>query len=150
MHTLLPYDDFKLSALALTDQLLKQQVVDCITILETLHETGQGDGDFDHPTVQAWRGCELQLCEFGLNCAEQYLKRHIGEKWVESNVERLEFHLDLAEGGDMEKPSWFGEDWVHLEYKGLLLFLDPDHYETIWPNVAPLQGLDRFRYPTAA
>src|SRR5690349_9322278 len=116
MHTLLPYDDFGLSALALEDDHLKQQIADCTAMLETLHETDRAVDPKD-PTIQAWRGFELQLCEFGLVCTDAYLKRRHMDKWTYSKAERLEWHLDMAEGGDMSKPPWFGVDWVHLEYK---------------------------------
>jgi len=149
MHTLLPYDDFKLSALALTDELLQRQIEDCLAIVEILHETDKAEGDFDHPTVQAWRGSELQLCEFGLSCVEVYLRRNADAQGALEAEKRLEWHLDLAEGGDMTKPSWYGTDWIHTEYQGLLRFLDPLVYEQRFPNVTTCTP-DRFRYPTAA
>jgi hypothetical protein len=149
MHTLLPFDDYKLTALALTNNLLRRQIDDCITILEIVHETGLVTTDFRHPTVEAWRGCELQLCEFGLTCADTLQVREPNNTSLPEKVERLEFHLELAQGGDMEKPKWFGLDWVHLEYQGLLRWIDPATYDKVFVNVQTCPP-ERFRYPTVA
>lgn len=145
MQTLLPFDDFKLSALVLTDRLLEQQIEDCITILETLHETNQAK-DWNHPIVKAWSGSELQLCEFGFTCLDQWTKRRKYSNWSEEKDRRLEWHLDLAGGGEMTMPPWFGKNEVHLEYQGLLRYLDPNTYEKVFDKVATCSP-DRFRYP---
>lgn len=145
MHTLLPYDDFRISAMALSDTLLAKQIKDCVTILNTLHEVGKPTTDPRNPTVKAWKGYELQLCEFGLDCCDEWKRRH-GEN-EERNNDRaaLEQHLDWAATGNMEKPPWVGDENVHLDYRGLLVYLEPEKYSTLF-NVKPCEP-NNFRYP---
>lgn len=147
MHTLLPFDDFKITAICLSSDHLIRQANDCIAILDRIHEIN-GLTDWTDKTVQAWRGHELQLCEFGLECCDT-LRRRLkstsaeGDGHLETALLR---HLELAEGGDMTLPEWFGDDDVHLEYKGLLIHMDPERYQPMWPSVAPCSPKN-FRYP---
>lgn len=143
MHTLLPFDDFKITAIALSSGDLREQAQDCTAILDRIHEI-DGIPDWTDKTVQAWRGSELQLCEFGLTCCE-ILARRTGITEIALEA-RLEHHLDLAEGGDMGFPAWWGDEEVHLEYKGLLIYRNPERYQPMWPSVASCPP-ERFRYP---
>jgi len=88
----------------------------------------------------------LQLAEFGLSCVDMYLKRYPTAPDVVELAERLEWHLEIAEGGEMTKPSWFGRDEIHREYQGLLRHLDPAHYEKVFTTVETCSP-ERFRYP---
>ncbi len=147
MHTLLPFDDFKVSALCLSDKLLEQQINDCVSLLETLHETDKATVPLSHPMVKAWQGCELQLCEFGLSCVEIYRARKPSQPLLFSEeYSSLARHMNLAESGEMTLPSWFGKPEVHDEYKGLLRSLDPARYEPIFASVETVSPED-FRYP---
>lgn len=149
MHTLLPYDDFRVAALCLTNGLLRQQIADCVEILDIIHEVDGNTGKYNDPTVKAWEGSELQLCEFGLCCVEVAVARSHPKGLTDATAQnwlKLEKHLDLASDGDLERPSWFGDDRVHREYQGLLRHFDPEHYEHVFPNVATCEP-ERFRFP---
>ena len=148
MHTLLPFDGFKLSALCLSDRLLIQQVNDCVSLLETLHETDKATLPFTHVMVKVWQGSELQLCEFGLTCVETYKLRYPSSVTLNDHYNSLIQHMDLAESGEMTLPAWFGKDEVHDEYKGLLRFLDPARYEPIFASIRTCRP-ENFRYPTS-
>lgn len=148
MQTFLPYADLKRSAEVLHYQHLGTQINEVQILLGALHETNNG-GYRNHPVTNAWRGHEAVLVEFGLVCLEEWWTR--GYKGRESNQAALHEHMTyVMEGGtELTPPSWFGESWVHLQYKRLLVWKKPDFYGPKFPGVEPITR-DDFVYPRQA
>ena len=147
MQTFLPHPDFVESAGALDDRRLGKQRVECLQILNALHqvkftvnmeEPVPIDGTVipwvNHPVVSMWRGYEVALAEYGITICEEWRSRGFADR-----VQRvLEVHLDLAANGDFEmgKPPWFGGP-IHDQYKAILYRKDPDFYSQ-FGKYAPL------------
>lgn len=135
VNTFLPYPDYTLSAAVLDDKRLGKQRVEVLQILNTLHEipteSGKPRGWSNHPAVRMWRGCELQLCEYGLVITEEWKRRG----FKDTCYNKIRQHLDWAEGGNMLKPIWFGDVDFHDSHKSNLLRKDPDHYGKFFQHV---------------
>lgn len=144
MQTFLPFPDLKESAQALDMRRLGKQIEECSQITSSLLEIT--DGWRNHPVTQMWRGHELQLVEFGLQCCEEWEARGYNPRKTKA---RLEWLLDCAaEDANMTKPVWFGVTGVHLEYQGLLIWKDPTYYAPKFLGAEPVRP-DEFRYPPA-
>jgi hypothetical protein len=133
--------------MALTVPLLEQQIRDCIAILNCLHEDGPTTALSIDPIVKMWKGYELQLAEFGLDCCDELFTRSSEKKgmWTDERA-RLEQHLDWATSGNMEKPPWLDDPNILLDYKGILVGIDPMRYKAMFGNIAPCEP-ENFRYP---
>ena len=144
MQTFLPYPDYTQSAHVLDYRRLGAQINEVQILLGALHETNNG-GYRNHSVTNMWRGHELALCEFGLTCLDEWHSRDY--KHRESNEKALQWHLELAgAGGDLERPPWFGERWVHTQYQGLLVWKDPGYYTRFFPGVRAVSNKE-FIYP---
>lgn len=143
MQTFLPYPDFAQSASVLDYRRLGSQIHEVNQLLDALHETNNG-GYRNHPVTNMWRGCELQLCGFGLACEEEWESR--GYK-VRVEKERIEQHFDWAKSGDVniELPWWFGDPEVHKNYQRRLYTKDPAYYGAHFGT--DLEPLYEFPYP---
>lgn len=132
LQTFLPYPDYMLSAQVLDSKRLGKQRLEVVQILNVLHEVeGSNMGWRNHPAVKMWRGCELQLCEYGLVMVETWKARG----YRDTCEKKLAQHLDWAEGGNMLKPTWFGDIDFHRSHQSNLLRKDPEYYGTFFGDV---------------
>lgn len=142
IQTWLPLPSFKDSAEALSDTDLSKQVADALRVIEHLHqipmsETKLADQYWKmEPLVpispaNMWQGCEMQLCEYAIEMAEEASIRQ-GQK--NQYMDALHEHLDWSTGEDsyMGKPSWFGNLEFHLSHQAALVRKDPEFYGKIF------------------
>lgn len=145
MQTFLPYPDLALSAKVLDYRRLGGQINEVQIMLDTLHELNKGTY-WNHPIVNAWRHHEAYLCEFGLTCLDEWRSRKYALR--QKNEDKLRYHLDLCMDGGTEltPPDWFGQEWVHEQYKGLLVWKNPGFYTRLFPGITAVSPQD-FKYP---
>lgn len=138
IQTWMPLPNFKESAESLSDTDLAKQVADALRVIEELHEIPLAESKLapeyrtQEPLVpveaaRMWKGCEIQLCEYALEMAEEASVRQ-GKK--NQYMDAISEHLEWATGEDsfMGKPSWFGDIELHLSHQAALLRKDPDFY----------------------
>lgn len=150
IQTWLPLPSYGDSIQALSDKDLGPQRLHVLEILEYFHdvEVSQLPDNYkyhdlvDHPITDMWIGYELQLCEYGLVCCEEWAQRRGRRDTIYNKISQ---HLDWATSEDaaMSKPNWFGEVDFHLSHQAALLKKDRSHYsryfladgdrEIIWP-----------------
>ena len=137
IQTFLPFPDYAMSAEVLDTPRLGKQRVEVLQILNVIHqiptESGKPRGWGNHPAVRMWRGCELQLCEYGLTIVEEWRSRG----YKDTCYGKISQHLEWAEGGNMLKPEWFGDIDFHRAHQSNLLRKDPVHYGKYFKHVAP-------------
>ena len=158
IQTWLPYPDFRKSAECLDMPELALQRLNVLELMEYYHDIEQDSSlpesyqthDLDdHSIVKMWNGFQLQLCEYGLVCCDEYSVR---KSKPDPIYEAIRFHLECAttEDAPFRKPNWFGDPDFHMSHQAELLRLNPDYYasyfkvdterELIWPKsdyVAP-------------
>jgi hypothetical protein len=155
LTTWLPLPSFKDSVKSLNNAHLGLQRIQVLELMETFHAIPEDesqlpdsyishdlDPDDDEPILNMWRGYELQLIEYGLECCEEYQLRK-GKR--DKIYKKLSAHLEWAttEDASFAKPNWFGDVDFHLSHQAELVRLDPKHYrpqfivdverELVWP-----------------
>lgn len=150
VQTWLPLPSYVDSIHTLTDTDLGLQRIHVLEILEHFHdvEVSQLPKDYeahdlrDHPIILMWAGYEMQLCEYGLVCSEEWMMRKGRRDWI---YKRIADHLNWAtsEDAEMNKPNWFGDVDFHLSHQAALLRKNRTHYsryfvadgerQLVWP-----------------
>lgn len=107
MQTLLPLTDFDETAKILRTTDLENQILQCIIVLDTLHEVeGRSTGWRNHPVMEMWRGHEAHLCHYSLTMCDEFKYRY---RYEPEQAERIRWHLDnvtCVEDFEMTKPEW--------------------------------------------
>lgn len=139
IQTWLPLPSFKDSAESLSDEDVTKQVFDAFRVIEHLHQIPMEETALSkeywasEPTLpiscaDMWRGCEIQLCEYTLEIAEEESIR-----WRRQHplLEEIARHMEMATGEDsyMGKPSWFGNAEFHLSHQAALVRKNPSFYK---------------------
>ena len=122
MQTFLPYEDFNQIAQVLDMKRLGKQRVECLQILNTLHNGSRWQ---NHPAVLMWQGHALYLQKYSIA---------ICERWISLGYE--DTCLDRSEQIDVQQfinetfmpPHWLGDDKFHSSHRAALLFKKFEHY----------------------
>jgi len=129
------------SAAKLSDKLLKKQIVDTRTILETLDALALNFGDVvqnDEIVILGWVGHERSLCIYGSSCAYEWrAKRKLpggfaSGIWFSQQDEKLK---DLGPPySKLLKPPWVEDKDVCRSHRSRLIVLNERRYGPYWPN----------------
>jgi hypothetical protein len=149
IQTWLPLPDYQESVRALRIEELGIQRLHVLELMEFIHEVHEDSSQLpqnykrnftgddyqdavnkgsDFPMVWSmWKGFELQLCEYGLTCCDEWQQRRSKR---DPMYDKIEFHMECAttEDADGSKPNWFGDVDFHLSHQAALVRLDPKHY----------------------
>lgn len=139
IQTWLPLPNYEESVRCLRMEELAVQRFHVLELMEFIHqvpeESSQLPSDYsrleDEPSfdwsVRMWRGFELQLCEYGLTCCDEWSMRRTKK---DPMYEKIEFHMECAttEDADGSKPNWFGDVDFHLSHQAALVLRDSGHY----------------------
>lgn len=135
IQTWLPLPDFTESVRALSDEHLGLQRLHVLELMEHFHDVDVSElpagyetyNVTGHPIERMWAGYELQLCEYGLECCDEWTQRKGKRDWI---YDKLARHLDWAtsEDANMNKPNWFGNVDFHYAHQAALVRLDENHY----------------------
>jgi hypothetical protein len=141
MQTFLPYPDFDQSARALDGRRLGKQRVEAIQVLRAL--TVPGYGWRRHPAAAMWSGYEEALVRYGLAiCSVWCGAGHAdtcgatlaADLAAGTGITTVRTQAKLRVAGDL--PPWLGEPAFHRSHQSALLRKDPDHYGSIFTDVA--------------
>src|ERR1700677_739298 len=133
MMTFLPYSDYAQSAQCLDRQRLGKQRVEAWQILRTL--LGETSGWRNHPAVRMWSGCEAQLCLYGIECCNEWIKRGYEDNLRDQLQESYQMIECLAD----RVPLWLGSEVFHASHRSNLLRKDSDYYGLFgWTDGAEL------------
>lgn len=138
MQTFLPYPSFKESAQCLDKRRLNKQIVECQQILNALLNP-EAKGWKNHPAVLMWKGSELQLLAYVIQCYCVWSNN--GEKKHKS----MDSILAMSLPSETLIPSWLGDKEFHDSHKSNLLRKDfefysqynwniPSNLEYVWPT----------------
>ena len=142
MQTFLPYSDFDKSASVLDMKRLGKQRVETLQIMKAILDPTYGWQN--HPAVNMWRDHILSLMEYQAAICAEWTGRGYKDTCLEKSfalIEEQKPHYRIV------KPSWLGDEQVHLSHQSNLLRKFPEHYgqyfdnvpnnlEYIWPEVA--------------
>lgn len=119
MQTFLPYPDFAKSAQSLDRMRLGKQRVETLQILTALID---GKGWIHHPATKMWKGCEYQLCLYGIEMAIEWIKRG----YQDSTVQKFQDRIKTLHETNL--PIWFGNAIFHEAHRSKLMMKMPEHY----------------------
>lgn len=132
MNTFVCEPTFAASARSLDWRRLGRQRGEVWQMLQAL--LGVSAGWSRHPAVQAWRGREKALAEFGLACHDEWLARG----YRDTTRPRLaELAASLPDTG---APWWVGDPAYLAHVRGILVSKDPAWYGPRWPGVEAVTG----------
>lgn len=145
MKILLPYPNFSLSAKVMHTADLFDTLHDIETALSVLHQTDEAAADtlWEDSCIQAWRGHEAQLAEYGLTILDEARTRVYTLETVckecffemKGHQESLTHHQLAAESGGLAHPDWMGNTNLHTSHKSELLRSHPDFYSKLFEFV---------------
>lgn len=125
MQTFMPYPDFEQSARALDRQRLGSQRLEAYRLL--LAVTGASDAWSHHPACTMWRGYEAAL--------EAYYAA-ICREWIHRGYQNTMPVIVPRPPEMITLPQWATDPAVHEMYRAVLVGKLPEHYATLWPDVA--------------
>ena len=132
MMTWLTERSFANTAACLDMRRLGSQRGEARQILKAL--TGESRGYLNHPVTKAWRGFEEGLAVYGLYICSEWRSRGYRDSQFEwFQQKRLE--LRRYRHRYTKFPDWVNDPRVHEAMRERLMWKDPDHYCTIWPDV---------------
>lgn len=143
MQTWLPYPNFEESVKCLRLEELAIQRYQVLELMEEFHQVPLEETQLPEDykphhlddlefigLITMWTGYELQLCEYGLVCCDEWQQRRSKR---DPMYEKLDFHLMCAsncEDVDGTKPNWFGDVDFHLSHQAGLVRIAPAHYSS--------------------
>lgn len=123
MQTFLPYPDFYETARVLDNKRLNKQKVECLQILQTLHNPDPHIGWKNHPAVKQWVGYTNALSVYGLIITRECLNRGFKDTCY---YKIKGFYNNLLPN---ENPPWLGREELHSSHRAALLFKNYEWYK---------------------
>lgn len=127
MQTFLPSPSFLHSASVLDDKRLGKQRVECLQILNALHDPSYGWQN--HPAVKMWRGYEQALVRYSLYVCAQWQRRGFND----TCYDKIRKFCD--ESPTVLMPPWLGDADFHRSHQSNLIRKKPEHYVPLFPDV---------------
>jgi hypothetical protein len=119
-----PYASFEKSAKVLDYKRLGKQRQEALHVLKCL--LGMAKPYKSHGAMNAWRGYEPALCEYGIVICSEWISRNYEDNtkhiFQEIRYDRLRFH-------DIVLPKWIGYEPYHSNQRARLLYKDPIWYD---------------------
>lgn len=126
------YAGFKETAAILDRARLGKQRVEAYQILRSLLEITSGWRK--HPAVRMWEGHEVNLVMYGQVICEEWISRGYNDTMFGKITDLLE-DIPLDSTCRWSFPDWTRDHNFHLAHKSNLIRKDPEHYQSIWPDV---------------
>jgi hypothetical protein len=97
-----------------------------------------------HPITRAWAGHEFALWQYGMAMCIEWIGRGYNST-IHTWFEAVEAGLDSAPGW----PWWWGTPQITDNHQRMLVWKEPSHYATIWPDKAvdPENFVPGYWYP---
>jgi hypothetical protein len=128
MNTFLPFPSYSCSASVLDRKRLCKQRVEAWQILNALK--GESSGWRNHPATRMWRGCEYQLCLYGMAICGEWRARGYKDSMWDRFFVTTAFYRNRT-----ELPVWFGDSDFHKAHQSNLIRKLPAHYRSLFPGV---------------
>jgi hypothetical protein len=116
MKILFPKSSILGSVRTLDNKTLDRQRADAYRVLKILRNPNHPSNLL--PIVKMWKGCETVLNIYFNMCCQEYVRRGFrnGLSTIRVNI------------GNLNWPSWFGDDKIHSSHRSYLLYVNPEYY----------------------
>jgi hypothetical protein len=128
MQTFLPHKCFAKSAASLDNRRLGKQRVECLQILNALHNPEYGWQN--HPATKMWRHDKASLIHYGITICDEWIRRGFKDTC------RAKIKSFMLISGITRKtiPRWISDD-LCASHQSNLVRKFPEHYAQLFPNV---------------
>lgn len=128
MQTFLPFKSFYESARVLDNRRLGKQRVECLQILNALHNPEYGWQN--HPATKMWRHDKASLIHYGITICDEWIRRGFKDTC------RAKIKSFMLISGITRKttPNWVTDD-LCASHQSNLVRKFPEHYAQQFPNV---------------
>lgn len=127
MQTFLPYRNFLESAKALDNKRLGKQRVECLQILNALHDPAYGWQN--HPATKMWCGYEASLINYGVAVCYEWISRGYND----TCLPKIDAFRNRIISINTDSPMWITEDFCE-SHKSNLIRKDPNFYKPMFPD----------------
>jgi len=127
MQTFLPLGSFTESAGVLDDKRLGKQRVECLQILNALHNPAYGWQN--HPATKMWCGYEASLINYGVAVCYEW----IGRGHNDTCLPKIDAFRGRIHSINSDCPAWITPD-LCLSHQSNLIRKDPNHYRKHFPT----------------
>jgi hypothetical protein len=129
---------FGASAKRLDNARLRSQIENAENILGIL-EAGDSasKAQQDLEEVRMWRGYEMALALYGMQCCLVAVSRHLGSNFMGDGVLPFKYVWDDCKAAGMDKPEmppWAVDVDIVRSHRSRLIVLDPAHYGPQFPG----------------
>jgi hypothetical protein len=91
--------------------------------------------------VLMWKGFEEALGRYGYACCDAWTDRGFGDTCAatievdlrSAGIDVVRTQPELAAAGAL--PAWLGDEDLHRSHRSALVRKDPEHYESLFPDV---------------
>lgn len=127
MQTFLPYRNFLDSAKALDNKRLGKQRVECLQILNALHDPEYGWQN--HPATKMWCGYEGSLISYGAAVCFEWIRRG----FKDTCLPKIDAFRGRVRSISTDSPMWITEELCE-SHKSNLIRKDPNFYRPMFPD----------------
>ncbi|HEV7957389.1 MAG TPA: MSMEG_6728 family protein [Marisediminicola sp.] len=132
MQTFLPYADFVESARSLDQARLGKQRVEALQVLRAIVLPAYGWQS--HPAMQMWRGYVPALTRYALDTVDTWTSLGRADT-TRPLIAEFAPEVDGTTIASLPRPTWLGNEELHLSHRSNLVRKDPEFYRPLFPGV---------------